>query len=323
MSLSTAGSTERRSVGTARLEAVKLGGGGAVRTGSSRSGAVSGTRSEAGLARGSASGGAVRLRIRRGENVSRSGGAGAAGSAARVCRTDGGETSCPGSSPPSRPTSSGKVTGGAAAERGTGGGTTTGISKPGSNSGSERRPAISASARGGSARRPPWAIGSGNGSPRGSAPPSARSVASGRGRCARWMLRSTTTSLGPPTSSRCSTLSRRSRISCRARSSSYTSTMPSRGCRPRAGVRPGSARLRPVRRRTVNTIAANAVKMTAKITTYWTMGEPSEPNTDCSHCKITHSHVSAAAGPRPARASLIPRRPPPKANDVKTSLTGS
>ncbi|MER2321025.1 hypothetical protein, partial [Methylobacterium brachiatum] len=64
MSESTAGSTDRRSDGTVRL--------GAARAGSSRSGTGSGLRSEAGLGRGSASGGAVRLRIRRGESVSRS-----------------------------------------------------------------------------------------------------------------------------------------------------------------------------------------------------------------------------------------------------------
>lgn len=188
--------------------------------------------------------------------------------------------------------------GGAAAERGTGGGTTTGISKPGSNSGSARRPPDSGRTRGGSGRRPPWTRGSGSGSSSGSEADSGRMDASGNGRWPRWMLRSTTTSLGPPTSSRCSTLSRRSRISCRARSSSYTSTIPSRGWRPRPPERPGSARLRPVSRRTVNTMAASAVKMTAKITMYWMIGEPSEPNTDCSHRKVTHSQVPTAAGAR-------------------------
>src|ERR1700710_2560508 len=97
--------------------------------------------------------------------------------------------------------------------------------------------------------------------------------------------------------------------------------MPSRGWRPRPPPRPGSARLRPVIRLTVKTMAASAVNMTAKITTYWTMGEPSEPNTDCSHRKVTHSHVPAAADPHPALGSFIPRCRGRKANDVKTSLT--
>ncbi len=39
-----------------------------------------------------------------------------------------------------------------------------------------------------------------------------------------------------------------------------------------------------------------AEKMIAKMTRYWMIGEPSEPNTDRSHDKFTHSHVPAVAG---------------------------
>ncbi len=83
-------------------------------------------------------------------------------------------------------------------------------------------------------RRFGQAPGFGQGIGQGSATGSGRRVDSGSGRWPRWMLRSTTTSFGPPTSSRCSTLSRRSRINWRALSSSYTSTMPRRGWRARA-----------------------------------------------------------------------------------------
>ncbi|PIK74067.1 hypothetical protein CS379_04610 [Methylobacterium frigidaeris] len=62
--------------------------------------------------------------------------------------------------------------------------------------------------------------GRGSGASGPSASDRSASSADTRAAPARTMLRSTTTSFGPPTSSRCSVLSRRSRISWRCRSSS-------------------------------------------------------------------------------------------------------
>ena len=52
-----------------------------------------------------------------------------------------------------------------------------------------------------------------------------------------------------------------------------------------------------------NTIAARAEKMIAKMTRYWMTGEPSEPNTDRSHDKVTHSHIPAVASSAAGLAS--------------------
>ena len=116
----------------------------------------------------------------------------------------------------------------------------------------------------------------------------------------RTMLVSTTTSFGPPTSRRCSTLSRRSRMSWRWRSRSYTSTIPRRGCRARPPELASVSRP-PVSRLSTSAKSASNAKMIANAIRYLIAGGRfSIPGTDDSKTGLSRTTASAARHGHPA-----------------------